>query len=160
MASNEKEACSSSDFERSVVCRCCKKQAGAVITSVQRPKSKLEQLFRAPSGYGARSSSDFERSVEEAAPVRCFRVRPFEVFQSRPQRRTYILRIYIYWVRIWRLTAPVKSHKAQLEARHRSKQSDFAMNFEGKRSIVESAFEGKRSIVESTFEGKRSMLEQ
>ena len=51
-----------------------KKQARAVISSAQRPKSKLEQWFRAPSGYGARSSSDFELSVEKAALVLCFRV--------------------------------------------------------------------------------------
>ena len=39
----EKEACSSSDFERSVAFRRYKKQARAVISSAQRPKSKLEQ---------------------------------------------------------------------------------------------------------------------
>ena len=43
VASKEKEACSSSDFERSVACRRYKKQARAVISSAQRPKSKLEQ---------------------------------------------------------------------------------------------------------------------
>ena len=43
MASKEKEACSSIDFERSVAFRRYKKQARAVISSAQRPKSKLEQ---------------------------------------------------------------------------------------------------------------------
>ena len=43
VASKEKEACSSSDFERSVACKRYKKQARAVISSAQRPKSKLEQ---------------------------------------------------------------------------------------------------------------------
>ena len=43
VASKEKEACSSSDFERSVAFRRYKKQARAVISSAQRPKSKLEQ---------------------------------------------------------------------------------------------------------------------
>ena len=37
------KACSSSDFERSVAFRRYKKQARAVISSAQRPKSKLEQ---------------------------------------------------------------------------------------------------------------------
>ena len=55
----------------------------------------------------------------------------------------------MYYIRIWHLTVPVKSHKVQLEARHSSKQSDFERKFEGKRSIIESAFERKRSIVES-----------
>ena len=50
------KASSSSDYERPAT----KKQARAVISSAHC--------------YGARSSSDFERSVEEAAPVRCFRV--------------------------------------------------------------------------------------
>ena len=43
VASKEKEACSSSDFERSVAFRRYKKQARAVISNAQRPKSKLEQ---------------------------------------------------------------------------------------------------------------------
>ena len=43
VASKEKEACSSTDFERSVAFRRYKKQARAVISSAQRPKSKLEQ---------------------------------------------------------------------------------------------------------------------
>ena len=91
--SNEKEACSSSDFERSVALRRYKKQARAVISSAQRPKSKLEQRFRAPSGYGARSSNDFERSVEEATPVLCFRVlsRQYGLIQRRVERRIYCI---------------------------------------------------------------------
>ena len=36
---------------------------------------------------------------------------------------------------MWRLTAPVKSHKVQLEARHSSKHSDFEQNFEGKQAL-------------------------
>ena len=43
VASKEKEECSSSDFERSVASKRYKKQARAVISSAQRPKSKLEQ---------------------------------------------------------------------------------------------------------------------
>ena len=41
-------------------------------------------------------SSDFERSGEEPAPVRCFRVRPrqFGGFRARVERRIYILNIY------------------------------------------------------------------
>ena len=46
VASKEKEACSSSDFERSVAFRRYKKQARAVISSAQRPKSTLEQCVR------------------------------------------------------------------------------------------------------------------
>ena len=42
------------------------------------------------------SSSDFERSVEEAAPVQCFRMlaKQFGLFRVRVERRIYIL-IYI-----------------------------------------------------------------
>ena len=43
VASKEKEACASTDFERSVASRRSKKQARAVISSAQPPKSKLEQ---------------------------------------------------------------------------------------------------------------------
>ena len=43
VASKEKEACSSTDFERSVAVRRSKKQARAMISSAQQPKSKLEQ---------------------------------------------------------------------------------------------------------------------
>ena len=50
---------------------------------------------------------------------------------------------------------PVKSHKAQLEAMHSSKQSNFERDFEGKTSMVESAVEGKRSMLESAFEGQK-----
>ena len=59
------------------------------------------------------------------------------------------------FARIWRLTAPVKSHKVQFEAKHSSNQIDFEMDFEGKTSMVESAFEGKRSKLESAFEVKK-----
>ena len=61
---------------------------------------------------------------------------------------------------MWLLTVPVTLHKIQLEAMHKSKQSDFERDLEGKTSMIESAFEGKRSMLESAFEGKRSMLEQ
>jgi len=47
---------------------------------------------------------------------------------------------------------PAKSHKAQLEARHSSKQSDFEGDLEGKTCMVESAFEGKRSMLEQCFQ--------
>ena len=43
VASKEKEACSSIDFERSVAFRRYRKQSRAVISSAQRPKSKLEK---------------------------------------------------------------------------------------------------------------------
>jgi hypothetical protein len=43
VASHEKEACSSTDFERSVAFRRSKKQARAVTSNAQLPKSKLEQ---------------------------------------------------------------------------------------------------------------------
>ena len=85
VASTEKEACSLEQSFRALSrLQTFKKQARAVIWSAQRPKSKPEHGFRAPSGHAARSNSDFERSVEKAAPVRCFRV------LSR-QRKTYLL---------------------------------------------------------------------
>ena len=43
VASKEKEACASINFERSVAFRRSKKQARALISSAQRPKSKLKQ---------------------------------------------------------------------------------------------------------------------
>ena len=39
-------------------------------------------------------------------------------------------------MRIWRLTAPVKSRKVQLEVMHSSKQSDFERDFEVKTSML------------------------
>ena len=74
------EACSSSDFERSVASKHAramissaqwprrkKKYARALISRAQWPsgatKSKLDQRFRAPSGQKASSSSGFERPV-------------------------------------------------------------------------------------------------
>ena len=43
VASKEQEACSSSDFERSLAFRGYKKQARAVNSNAQQPKSKLEE---------------------------------------------------------------------------------------------------------------------
>ena len=67
------KARSSSDFERSIASK-ENEHARALISSFQlpqsrhvarsdAPKSKPEQRFRAPSGYGAGSSSAFERPV-------------------------------------------------------------------------------------------------
>ena len=41
----------------------------------------------------------------------------------------YIIYLYIYWIRIWHLTVPVESRKAQLEAMQSSKQSDSERDF-------------------------------
>jgi hypothetical protein len=60
--------------------------------------------------------------------------------------------IYIYSIRIWRLTAPVKSHKVQLEAMHRSKQSDFeSSSSDFERSV---ASKEKEACSSSDFERK------
>ena len=47
---------------------------------------------------------------------------------------------------MWHLTVPVKSHKAQLEAMHSSKQSDFKMDFDS------SAEHGLRRLSRAVFD--------
>jgi len=66
--SKEKEACSSNDLERSVASK------HVSSSDFECAVASHEKEACSSSGCGARSSSDFERSVEEAAPVRCFRV--------------------------------------------------------------------------------------
>ena len=91
----------------------------------------LEQRFQALSGFKARSSNNFERSV---AP------KEKEVCSSTDFERS------------------VGFRRSKKQAR--AEQSDFERDFEGTTSMIESAFEGKISMLESASEGSKSMLEQ
>ena len=86
------------------------------------------------------------------------------ISETRRQRRrgaslcglVYIY-IYINQIRIWRLTAPVKAHKVQLEAMHSSKRSYFERDLEGKIRMIESAFEGKEACSEVLSKEEKNM---
>ena len=57
----------------------------------------------------------------------------------------------ITWRNIWHLTVPMKSHKAQLEAMHNSKQSDFKDDFGGKAKVLANKRKPARATISSAI---------